>query len=107
MPVPHRPQKGTKQLTAIALPKYSKPYMLQPIKAPRAHKDSQPAAARIPTHLTVRELAKRFQVSEGTLGNWRVIGEGPRFIKVGSLVRYPIAEIEAWENKQLKSNTSQ
>jgi predicted DNA-binding transcriptional regulator AlpA len=39
--------------------------------------------------------------------NWRSTGEGPRFIKVGKLVRYPMVEVEAWEKNQLKSNIGQ
>ncbi len=35
-----------------------------------------------------------------TLGNWRLIGRGPRFIKVGNLVRYRLSDLEAWLDQQ-------
>lgn len=57
-------------------------------------------------HLTTNELAKRLRLSPGTLNNWRVTGQGPRFLKVGRKVLYPVAEIEAWEAKRVKENTA-
>lgn len=54
-------------------------------------------------HLTPRELASRWKMAEQTLANWRFAGKGPRFIKIGRKVLYPLAEIEARE--LLRSNT--
>lgn len=31
-----------------------------------------------------------------TLANWRVEGRGPKFYRVGRLVRYRIEDLEAW-----------
>lgn len=56
-------------------------------------------------HLTPQEAADRLRMSIGTLSNWRVRGDGPRFIKSGRKVLYPVAEIEAYEKRQLRSNT--
>lgn len=53
------------------------------------------------------EAAARLRISKGTLANWRVTGEGPRFIKFGRRVLYPIKEIEAFEQRCLRSNTAQ
>lgn len=58
-------------------------------------------------HLTPKELAKRLRANVNTLANWRWQGVGPRFIKVGRKVLYPLAEIEAFEQRQLRSNTTQ
>jgi hypothetical protein len=35
------------------------------------------------------------------LQNWRALRKGPRYLKVGRLVRYPRAEIEAFLARQL------
>lgn len=57
-------------------------------------------------NLTPQETAARLRTTIGTLSNWRVRGEGPRFIKLGRKVLYPLAEIEAFEQRQLRANTA-
>lgn len=47
--------------------------------------------------LTPEELAKRLVLSVFTLKAWRVRGVGPRWTKAGSRIRYPLAQVEAWE----------
>jgi hypothetical protein len=58
-------------------------------------------------HLLPKEAAERLRVSAGTLANWRVEGGGPRYIKLGRKVVYPIAELEAFELPRLRSNTAE
>ena len=46
-------------------------------------------------------------MAEATLRNWRVIGKGPRFIRVGRNVRYRLADIIAWEaDREAQSTTA-
>lgn len=42
------------------------------------------------------ELAARLGVSRSTLQSWRYSGRGPRYIKIGRLVRYRNADVEAF-----------
>jgi excisionase family DNA binding protein len=42
------------------------------------------------------QLAERLNVSVATLRRWRLGRRGPRFIKVGSLVRYRPEDVELW-----------
>lgn len=58
-------------------------------------------------HLTPQEVAVRLRLSTGTLSNWRVRGDGPRFVKMGRKVLYPLVEIEAFEARQLRVSTAQ
>lgn len=58
-------------------------------------------------NLTPKEAAERLRLNINTLANWRVRGDGPRFIKMGRKVLYPLAEVEAFEQRQLRSNTAQ
>ena len=58
-------------------------------------------------NLTPSEAAARLRTTIGTLSNWRVRGEGPRYIKLGRKVLYPLAEIEAFEQRHLRDNTAQ
>lgn len=57
------------------------------------------------THLTAKELAERLRRKEQTLANWRVSGEGPKFIP-GRPVLYPLAEVEAWERANVVRSTT-
>jgi predicted DNA-binding transcriptional regulator AlpA len=44
--------------------------------------------------LKERDAAKRLGLSVQTLRKWRAKGEGPRHVKLGKAVRYPVAEID-------------
>lgn len=56
-------------------------------------------------YLTPRELAARWRniVSLSTLDNWRSSqNRGPRYVKIGGRVLYPLAEVEAYEARNLR-----
>jgi excisionase family DNA binding protein len=57
-------------------------------------------------NLTTKEVAERLRLHHQTLINWRVSGNGPRFIKVGRKVLYPLIEVEAFEKAQLHQANS-
>ena len=50
-------------------------------------------------HLTPRQLATRWQVSEKTLERWRHTGTGPGFVKIVGRILYLISDIAAMESK--------
>jgi predicted DNA-binding transcriptional regulator AlpA len=57
--------------------------------------------------LTVEEAATRLKISKHTLNRWRVIGEGPPFVKYGPrLVRYLEAALTDWEKRRTRRSTS-
>lgn len=56
-------------------------------------------------HLTSRELADRWKLHIGTLANWRTLGKGPKYIKMGKKILYAQAEVEAFEAERVKDNT--
>ena len=41
-------------------------------------------------------VAEQLNISLASLRRWRLEKRGPRFIKVGSLVRYRPEDVEAW-----------
>lgn len=45
-----------------------------------------------------REAAKLLSVSQRTLWNWRRLGTGPHYRKVGGRVLYPIAALHSFLN---------
>lgn len=56
-------------------------------------------------HIDQKELAARWHVSPRTLEQWRWQGRGPRFLKIGGRVLYPLVEVEAFEAASLHANT--
>ena len=58
------------------------------------------------SRMTESELAKRWQMSVRTLQNWRWQGQGPRYLKIGARVLYPLEEVEAYEAGHLHANTT-
>lgn len=61
-------------------------------------------------YLTSKELAQRWRLNDQTLANWRHVGKGPPFIRVGARVLYPIEGIESFERlstKWLSQDSSQ
>jgi excisionase family DNA binding protein len=56
--------------------------------------------------LTPKETADRLKVSESFLAKKRVTGGGPKFIKVGRVVRYPETAINEYLSAQLRTSTS-
>ena len=55
--------------------------------------------------LTQAQLATRWHISPRTLEQWRWLGKGPKFLKIGARVLYDEADIEAFEAAQLCQNT--
>lgn len=59
------------------------------------------------TTLTQEELSQRWGVATRTLEQWRWNSRGPHYIKIGRRVSYPLKEIEAFEQKMLRRNTTE
>ena len=58
------------------------------------------------TTVSPAETAERIGVTQATLSNMRWEGRGPRFLKVGSKVRYRLSEIAAYLDTQTRTSTS-
>lgn len=41
-------------------------------------------------------LARLLRIPEATPAQWRYLGRGPKFVKVGRHVRYRTNDVEAW-----------
>ena len=54
---------------------------------------------------TQKQLAARWHMSPRTLEQWRWLGKGPRFLKIGARVLYDEEEIESFEAAQICQNT--
>lgn len=64
-----------------------------------------------PIYITPEELSERLAgvVSVGTLANWRgrTPNSGPAFLRIGSRVLYPMAEVIAWEKRNTVASTKE
>jgi predicted DNA-binding transcriptional regulator AlpA len=54
----------------------------------------------IQTLLDERDVARWIRVSVATLRYWRGEGKGPRYRKVGQLVRYAPSDVQDWLNSR-------
>jgi len=57
------------------------------------HQEVQEESARA---VSESELARRADVSIAVLRKWRREGRGPRFLKLGRLIRYLVRDVDAW-----------
>jgi excisionase family DNA binding protein len=51
-------------------------------------------------------LAIRLGVSRSTLQSWRSAGRGPRFIKLGRLIRYRSSDVDAYLQAQTRGRVA-
>jgi excisionase family DNA binding protein len=58
-------------------------------------------------YISTREAARRLAVSKSFLEKVRLKGGGPRFVKVGKVVRYQIADLNAWTSARAFESTAQ
>lgn len=53
-----------------------------------------------------KALAARWLMSPRTLQQWRWKGEGPRYLKIGGRVIYPLDAVKAYEASHLHQSTT-
>jgi hypothetical protein len=58
-----------------------------------------------PPFLTPSALASRWNLAPKTLSQWRWNGHGPQYCKFGKLVRYPIEDVQAFEESRMFQTT--
>jgi predicted DNA-binding transcriptional regulator AlpA len=51
------------------------------------------------------QVAEEYHVTLGTLSNWRYRGRGPKYVKVGSLVRYRRSDLDRWAADNTRNST--
>jgi predicted DNA-binding transcriptional regulator AlpA len=50
----------------------------------------------IPTLLNEHEVARITGLSVASVRRWRLLQQGPKYIKIGSAVRYRAEDVRAW-----------
>ena len=56
--------------------------------------------------LTEQEAAALLHVTVKAVQGWRYRGGGPRFVKIGSCVRYRLEDLQAFVQAALRTSTS-
>ena len=54
----------------------------------------------MPITANTQQIAERLGISVRTLENWRLVGSGPPYHKLGSRVLYDIATVDRWFEDQ-------
>ena len=57
-------------------------------------------------NLDPKALADRWGMQVSTLSNWRNLGKGPSYRKIGGKVLYLAADISAYESSALRTSAS-
>lgn len=57
--------------------------------------------------LTNKEAARKLGISHRTLEDWRLTNRGPRFVKLGRLVRYRLDDLLDFMDRNSFMNTAQ
>lgn len=52
-------------------------------------------------YMSPKEVAEEYGLNENTLRCYRSEGRGPRYLKVGKLVKYRRADVESWLDAQV------
>jgi excisionase family DNA binding protein len=66
-----------------------------------------PTSHAYPSYLTTAEAAEYLRLSSRTLEKHRCIGTGPRFRKVGRMIRYTISDLDKWVSARVYEMTSE
>lgn len=57
-------------------------------------------------YLDPRSAARFLGLSPASLAKWRCAGSGPTFHRFGGVIRYSIADLDAWAEKGARTSTS-
>ena len=59
------------------------------------------------TFLDTRAAANYLNLKPATLEAWRTRGGGPRYVRLGTAIRYRLSDIEAYVEARTEASTSQ
>jgi hypothetical protein len=67
---------------------------------------TNPNGNGVPAYLREADAAKVLCLATGTLQNWRVLGIGPTYLKLGGRIVYAAADLVSWAESQRRTSTS-
>lgn len=57
------------------------------------------ARQSLPAYLTLLEVAERYRTTEAVVRYWRHLGYGPKGVRIGRRVLYPLSEVERFDKE--------
>lgn len=57
--------------------------------------------------LTTEDLSLKLGKTPASLAQWRYLGLGPQFVKMGRNVRYRASDVDAWLAAQIRQRTGE
>ena len=95
-PEPGRPRRGAVDINGL-LDLLAEAVAARVARHLAKHPDQlEQSQGREPDFVTEQEIEQRFSIPRKTLQGWRSRGCGPRFVKVGRKVLYPLAELKGF-----------
>lgn len=76
----------------ITEPAVRQPLAITPVPVP------SPVLPNLPEMLNDHQVAKYLNMSVASVRRWRMFRKGPKFVKIGSAVRYRRGDVETWLN---------
>ncbi|GAA5119063.1 helix-turn-helix domain-containing protein [Haloechinothrix salitolerans] len=58
-------------------------------------------------YLTTDEVAERYRTAASTVRYWRMVGYGPKGVRVGRRILYPIAECDEFDRKLAEEQSNE
>lgn len=58
-----------------------------------------------PKQMTTKQAANYLGLSPHTLNQWRSLGKGPRFVRLGGAIRYPTAFLDNYLQARVRRST--
>lgn len=55
--------------------------------------------------LTVKALSQYLGISEDTLSKYRTKGTGPKYLKLGRVIRYKLSDVHEWIEEKIQNQT--
>ncbi|MFJ2580003.1 helix-turn-helix transcriptional regulator [Kitasatospora aureofaciens] len=68
---------------------------------------ARPADQAEVSYLTTKDVANRYRTTPATVRYWRHTGYGPRGIRIGRQVLYPVAELHRFETELIAQSEGQ
>lgn len=73
----------------------------------KAHSWRKNSATSDPHFLDSSQAAEYLNLKRTTLEAWRCRGGGPKFVKLGRLVKYRLADLDEFIEARIRCNTSE
>ena len=72
-----------------------------------ARKEAESLGSKMPRWLRVKAAAAHLKLGVSTMNKWRLTGGGPPFSRLGTIIVYDVADLDAWASARRVRSTSE